>query len=98
MDKNLDIALKLNNCLLGVSICEHTKAVYSILKCIEIIIKEESISLQEAEDFFYYNVVGSNLGEKSPIFVALKQELSKDKDFYNLSEDEVDEIYNRYNR
>ena len=50
MDKNLDIALKLNNCLLvdgyddaiiGVSICEHTKAVYSILKCIEIIIKEE---------------------------------------------------------
>ncbi len=40
--------------------------VYSVSKCIEILCRE--MSEEDAVDHFYYNVEGSYIGEKTPIW------------------------------
>lgn len=41
---------------------------YDIAKCIEVLV-EQGMSYDEAQDYFDYNVVGSYMGENTPIFV-----------------------------
>jgi hypothetical protein len=43
------------------------KVVYSIEKCIEILCLD--MSEEEAEEYFYYNVFGSYIGENTPMFI-----------------------------
>jgi hypothetical protein len=43
--------------------------VYSKSKCIEILITRDKMRKEEAEEFFDYNVEGSYMGEKTPIWV-----------------------------
>lgn len=42
-------------------------ASYSVKKCIEILSKD--MSLEEAVDFFEFNVIGAWYGEHTPVFV-----------------------------
>ena len=48
-------------------------ACYNKEKCIEILMKD--MSLEEADDYFYYNVVGSYVGENTPCFLTIIKEL-----------------------
>ena len=41
--------------------------IYSKTKCIEIL--KQDMSEEEAIDYYYFNVVGSYVGEKTPMFV-----------------------------
>ena len=41
--------------------------IYSKTKCIEIL--KEDMSEEEAIEYYYFNVVGSYVGEKTPMFV-----------------------------
>jgi hypothetical protein len=41
--------------------------VYSKIKCIEIL--KQDMSEEEAIEYYYFNVVGSYVGEKTPMFV-----------------------------
>ncbi len=41
--------------------------VYSIEKCIEIFCRD--MSYEESVEYFYFNVEGAYLGEKTPIFI-----------------------------
>ena len=100
MNKELKFALELNNCvlinglndaLIGISNCNTPKAVYSISKCIAIT-KEKGGSLEEAEKFFGYN---QKLDDDAPVFVALNQDLSDNVDFYNLNDEQIEEMYLR---
>lgn len=43
------------------------KLIYSFTKCIQILIKD--MVEEEALDYFYYNIVGSYVGENTPIIV-----------------------------
>jgi hypothetical protein len=45
------------------------RLVYSIKKSIEILVQNDGMSYDDAADFFYYNVEGSYVGEKTPIWV-----------------------------
>lgn len=45
-------------------------AVYDIEKCIAILI-ERGMSLEGAVEYFDYNVLGSYVGEHTPVFVSL---------------------------
>lgn len=45
------------------------KLAYSITKCIDILIKRDHMSKGDALDYFYYNVEGAYIGEKTPIWV-----------------------------
>ena len=47
-------------------------AVYDKNKCIDIL--AEDMSIDEAHDFFEYNVVGAYVGECTPVFVEVKSD------------------------
>lgn len=47
--------------------CQLPVAVYDYRKCIKILMK--SMSEEDAEDFMNYNVLGSYVGEQTPIFI-----------------------------
>lgn len=44
------------------------RLIYSVKRCIEILITEEEMSLEDALEHFSYNVSGSYVGEKTPIW------------------------------
>lgn len=44
------------------------RLIYSVRKCIEILITEQEMTLEDALDYFGYNVSGSYVGEKTPIW------------------------------
>jgi len=46
-------------------------AVYSQDECIQILIERDGMSEEEAVEFFEFNVVGSWVGEKTPVFVLM---------------------------
>ena len=45
-------------------------AVYDVEKCIAVLV-EAGMTLEDSVEYFDYNVLGSYLGENSPIFVSL---------------------------
>jgi hypothetical protein len=44
-------------------------AVYSYKKCVEILMKRDSMSHDEAVEFMEYNVLGAWVGESTPVFI-----------------------------
>jgi len=43
--------------------------VYSISKCIDILMTRDNMSMEDAQEYFDFNVEGSYVGEKTPIWV-----------------------------
>tara|TARA_R110002153_G_scaffold268710_1_gene433816 strand:- start:196 stop:453 length:258 start_codon:yes stop_codon:yes gene_type:complete len=78
MDKEeLQLQLKDNECLLadgfdsaliGITDGINSVAVYDSNLCIELLIKE-GMSDIDAIEHFYYNVAGSYVGDKTPVFI-----------------------------
>jgi hypothetical protein len=44
------------------------RVVYSVAKCYETLISRDGMDYDEAEEYFAYNVLGSMMGEKTPIW------------------------------
>ena len=44
-------------------------AIYSYKKCVEVLVKISGLSEEEAEEYMEYNVVGSYVGDQTPIFM-----------------------------
>lgn len=57
-----------DDAIIGVSY-NAEKLVYSIKKCIKILIDRDKISFDEAREYFDFNVGGAYMGEKTPIWV-----------------------------
>lgn len=51
-----------------------TVAVYDKWKVIEIMINRDGMTEEDALDHFYYNVVGSYVGENTPVFLTFVTE------------------------
>ena len=52
-----------------IGIEEHSmRLIYSVGKCIEILMTEQDMSLEEAMEYFDFNVKGSWVGDKTPIW------------------------------
>ena len=45
-------------------------AIYDNDKCLDILMQRDDMSYEEAVDFFEYNVLGSWVGDKTPIFMV----------------------------
>ena len=84
MNEELKMALNFNECLtadgfdeaiIGISQCNTVKAVYSSKKCIDILMKRDKMSKEDAVEFFEFNVVGSYMGDNTPIFIILQDDL-----------------------
>lgn len=57
---------------------QHTKviAIYDYNKCVTVLMDRDSMTEEEAIDYMEYNVVGSYVGEYTPIFI--KEELNNE--------------------
>jgi hypothetical protein len=55
-----------DNAIIGVY---EGRIVYSIYKCISILMHRDKMTLEEAQEFFEFNVEGAYVGEKTPIWV-----------------------------
>jgi hypothetical protein len=45
------------------------KIIYSVEKCIEVLINRDDMSMEEAQEFFYFNVKGAYVGKQTPIWL-----------------------------
>lgn len=59
----------LDDALIGIArrVSQPSLAVYSVEKCIEILCCD--MTAEEAEEYFQYNVIGTWLGENTPLFL-----------------------------
>jgi len=64
-DEELLIADGFDLAIIGID-DESMRIIYSMKKCIEIL--TESMNEEEALEYFYYNVKGSYVGERTPIW------------------------------
>ena len=51
----------------------HNVAVYDYDKCVEVLMKRDGGTRDEVEEHMSYNVTGSDLGRRTPVFVNLKK-------------------------
>ena len=75
LDPNTLYADGFEDALIGLG-WQHTKliAIYDYDKCVEILILREDMTHEEAIEWMEYNVVGSYVGEYTPIFMFPKEQ------------------------
>jgi len=75
--------------IIGVSVTTNQPViVYDYEKCLEIIMGWDGIEDDiEAMDYFHFNVAGTNLKDKTPIFIR-KHDSVKDIEDYDYEEDQ----------
>jgi hypothetical protein len=44
------------------------RLIYSTAICLEILVKDDGMTMEEAIEYFYYNIEGAYMGEQTPIF------------------------------
>jgi len=54
-----------------------TIAVYDFDRCVAVLCERDNMSMDEAVDFMYYNVVGAWMGDETPIFVRQGQSIEE---------------------
>lgn len=59
-----------DDAIIGVSVSGDCVVAYDFDKCVEILAKE--MSYEEAVEYMDFNVVGSYMGEQTPVFIRLK--------------------------
>ena len=78
-DQETLLADGFENALIGFGYRHHQQvAIYDYRKCIEVLMGRDHMSEEDATEYMDYNVVGSYVGEYTPIFF--------DKDLLNVSE------------
>ena len=53
----------------GWSFDKKPSAIYDRTRCIRILMKNDGMTEEDAEEYFSYNVEGAYVGERSPIFM-----------------------------
>ena len=66
-DDNFLIADGFNNAVIGVDE-QSMRLVYSVSKCITILIEEQGMTEEDAFEYFSFNVSGAYVGELTPIW------------------------------
>lgn len=56
-----------NDAIIGVD-TKSMVLIYSVFKCIEILMNNQGLSEEEAIEYFEFNVSGAYMGEKTPIW------------------------------
>jgi hypothetical protein len=61
---------------------EGLRVIYDYSKCISILEERDGMTLEEAEEFFSFNVVGAWVGEGTPLYVLTKDFLEEEVEEY----------------
>tara|TARA_B100002019_G_scaffold120636_1_gene103590 strand:- start:159 stop:422 length:264 start_codon:yes stop_codon:yes gene_type:complete len=73
-DEEALIANGFDEAIIGITFGSNMIAVYSVKKIIDILVEDDEMDIADAIEHFEYNIAGSYLGEKTPIFVYDIQE------------------------
>ena len=73
-DNECLVADGFDNALIGISEGTNPVAVYDFDKCIQVLMRDDELTHEEALDHFYYNTVGAYVGEKTPLFIRMVEE------------------------
>lgn len=73
-DEEALIANGFDEAIIGITFGANMTTVYSVRKVIDILMEEDEMSFSDAIEHFEYNIAGSYMGEKTPIFVYDIQE------------------------
>lgn len=68
-DNECLLAAGYESALIGITEGSNPVAVYDTDLCIKCLMEEDDMNEEDAVDFFYYNTVGSFVGEKTPIYI-----------------------------
>ena len=66
-DEEILTADGFDNAVIGID-DKTMRVIYSVTKCIEIMMTEMDMSMEESMEFFEFNVKGSEVGERTPIW------------------------------
>ena len=58
-----------DSCIIGKD--SKDRAIYDADAMIDVLMMRDDMTREEAEEFFWYNIDGSHLGEETPIYVFL---------------------------
>ena len=58
-----------DSCIIGKD--SRDRAVYDADAMIDVLIMRDDMTREEAEEFFWYNIDGSHLGDETPVYVFL---------------------------
>jgi len=61
-----------DSCLIGKD--SKDRAIYDADAMIDTLVTRDDMDREEAEDYFWYNIYGSHMGEETPIYVFLNYE------------------------
>jgi len=59
-----------------------TVALYDREKCIQVLVKRDGMSREDAEEYFDFNVTGAYVGEMTPAFATVLRNPSEEKKFW----------------
>jgi hypothetical protein len=51
-------------------------AIYSLFDCLQILMQRDGMTFDEAEEYFEYNVIGSYVGDRMPVFLITMKEVT----------------------
>ena len=75
VDEGILLADGFEDALIGfIEQFNNTVAVYDKAKCLEILMKRDGMTFEEADEFFSFNVTGAYVGEKTPAFLTRFEE------------------------
>ena len=58
-----------DSCIIGKD--SRDRAVYDADAMIDVLVMRDDMTREEAEEFFWYNIDGSHLGDETPVYVFL---------------------------
>ena len=58
-----------DDALIGITEGSNPVSVYDTDKCIEVLMRDHEMNHEDSLDYFYFNVVGAYVGEKTPLFL-----------------------------
>jgi hypothetical protein len=71
MERNILLATGFEKAFLGIAtdFAGHDRAVYDYDKCVDVLMKRDHMTLDDACEYMDFNVVGAWVGEGTPIFM-----------------------------
>jgi chorismate mutase len=66
-DEDFLVATGFDNAVIGIDI-QTMRVIYSVQKCIDILMNDHGMNDEDALEYFEYNVSGAYVGEKTPIW------------------------------
>jgi len=70
VDAEALVADGFENALIGHTQGSNVVAVYDYDKCVQVLMERDEMSCEDAVEFMEFNVVGSYVGEKTPLFIS----------------------------